>query len=80
MSQYRFSNAISILSCGGTANPVPYSHYPLSKNAHLDIKFTVKITDTIMRFLPFDLIINGEELFLILPITLLDMVTPSKHV
>ena len=76
MKKYKYSNKINILHWG---NKTDYSRNPsfyLLKHNFLDIKFTVYISDFSFKFMPFDLCINGEQFFLMLPITLLDMSMP----
>lgn len=54
-----------------------YPSFSLIKNNYLDVKFSAFISDQTFKFLPFDLAVNGENFFLILPITLLDMSNPQ---
>jgi len=77
MSNQRFSNHIKVLSWGNRTDFKPYSTSSLLRNTHLDIKFTVHICDYALKFLPFDFVLNGEECFFVLPITLLDMTHPK---
>ena len=71
---------IDILSWGSKKNFEYYPSCSLLKNQYLDIKFMVFIADHTLKFLPFDLAVNGEDFFLILPLTLLNMtsVYPSS--
>jgi hypothetical protein len=59
MGQYRHSNQIEILSWGNKKS-IGYSpSFSLLRNQYLDIKFTVYLSDHSLKFLPFDLAING---------------------
>lgn len=50
-----------------------YASHCLPKQSYLDIRFTFFIADPTMKFLPFDLSVNGHDFFLILPLTILDV-------
>ena len=73
MGQYRHSNQIEILNWGNKKSINYNPSCSLLKHQYLDIKFTVQVVDHSMKFLPFDLAINGQDCFLMLPVTLLDM-------
>jgi hypothetical protein len=79
MSQYKHSNQITILNWGNKRSESYFPSFSLLKQNYLDIKFTAYIADTALRFLPFDLALNGQDSFLLLPITLLDMADP-RHI
>ena len=80
MSNEKFSNNIKILSWDNKTDFKPYSTSSLLRNNHLDIKFTVTICDYKLKFLPFDILINGDDCFFALPITLLDMAHPKNTI
>ena len=50
--------------------------FPLLKDKELDIKFEVFIHDHNFKFMPFDIVVNGVDIFLVLPVSLLDMGHP----
>jgi hypothetical protein len=50
-----------------------FASHSLPKQSYLDIRFSFFTADPGLKFLPFDLSINGGDFFLILPLTILDI-------
>ena len=59
MSQFKFSNLIEIHSWGNKKYMKNYPSFSLVKNNYLDVKFSAFISDQTLKFLPFDLAVNG---------------------